>query len=113
MNKLKKVILVVLFPIVLMAGIFVGKTIESIKYKVSLAGCRIAQLPIEEKYSTVSLKLPTKKMFQNYYSPSLDFTEFYISENVSAKTIFETFGYGGFHYFKVSTGEIYQCGFYK
>ncbi|MFZ2975198.1 MAG: hypothetical protein WA055_01035 [Candidatus Moraniibacteriota bacterium] len=113
MDKLKKALLILSIPTVLIVGIFVGKTIELMKYKVPLAGCRIAQLPVEEKYSTINLEFPTKKMFQNYYSPRLDFTEFYISENVGAKTIFETFGYGGSHYFKTSDGGIYQCGFYK
>ena len=113
MNKLKKILLILSFPIVFIAGIFVGKTIESMKYNVPLAGCKISQLPTEEKYSTISLDFPTKKMFQNYFSRSLDFTEYYVPENVSAKNHIETFGYGGFHFFKTSDGGIYRCGFYK
>jgi hypothetical protein len=111
MSKLKKVLFILTIPLVFLVGIFTGVIIISIKYDVFLAGCEIGQLP-HEKYSIIKLDYPLKKMFQNYYSPSLDFVEYYIPENISAKDALETFE-KGFNYFKTANGNIYQCGFYK
>ncbi|KKR18932.1 MAG: hypothetical protein UT48_C0039G0007 [Parcubacteria group bacterium GW2011_GWE2_39_37] len=111
MDKHKKAWLIMSIFVVFVVGFFVGKNSESRKYRVPLAGCQTSILPTDKKYLTIKLEFPTKKMFQNYYSPSLDFTELYLPETDSVKTTFETFGYNG--YFKVSTGEIYQCGFFK
>lgn len=113
MLRAKKILFIIIVSIVFIAGIFVGEFKKSMKYHVALAGCRKSQLT-DEKYVIINLKnSPTKQMFQNYYSPNLDFVEYFVPENADAKTYLETFGYGGLHYFKTSDGEIYQCGFYK
>ena len=113
MNKSKKVFIALAIPAALILGIFAGRAAESMKYHVALAGCIKSELP-GEKYAVINLQnSPAKKMFQNYYSPNLDFAEYYVPENADAKDYLETFGYGGFHYFKTSAGDIYRCGFSK
>src|SRR3989338_5568473 len=113
MNKGNKIFLVILIPIIFVMGVYVGKVIESIKYQVPLAGCRISVLP-NKGYEKVVLDFPTTRMFQNYYSArDLNFVEYYIPENINIKEYFQTFGYGGFHYFRTPENNIYQCGFYK
>jgi pyocin large subunit-like protein len=78
MNKPKKIILLFTLLAVIILSFFIGKFTESTKYHVALAGCQKSQLP-NGNYATIKIdNSPIKQMFENYYSPNLDFIEYYI-----------------------------------